>query len=96
MANPDMYHDALLCIECQSGIMEDLPASYYIDDETGRATLVTFKIGAWEGDREAAVQMTGEAHVAMQERMAADQWAEDAEDRELSRGDYLRDLRDDR
>lgn len=76
--------EAALCIDVvPGGVMEDIPATWRID--FGNAKLRSFKIGDLTGDRAMAVLMTGEAHVADQERAVSERWAEGASERRESR-----------
>ena len=78
------YHRDLT-IDTSQGYME-CPAVFLIDET---ATLESFRIGRWEGDRQDAVFMSGERHIRDQEAAAFDAW--DADQRE----EALFGLRDD-
>ena len=95
MTKTDMTLATLFCVECDGGIMEDLPAEFLIDADYGTAELVEFRIGAWTGDRTTAVLMCGEKNVARQEVLAVEKWREEAEERALAHGDYLYEQRRD-
>lgn len=88
-------HEMNLCIECEGGIMEDLPATFEIDEDHGTARLLSFRIGAWEGDRDAAIAMTGAEHVQTQESNALEAWHEAAEERAMGEADYRYEMRRD-
>jgi hypothetical protein len=71
-----IYHVKLFCIDVEAGIMEDCPATFLISPGRRDAELIDFRIGNWTGDRAAAVAMTGDSHVAMQEALAFEEWQE--------------------
>ena len=65
-----IFHHTL-CIEPDEGILEELPATFFVIDGAN-AELVSFKIGAFTGSRDQAIAMTGEAHIKRQEASAVD------------------------
>lgn len=77
---PDHYFTDEFCIETPEGgnIMENLPATFWITD--AGASLSSFQIGAFKASREMAVVMSGEEHIARQERNAFDRWCAEAND----------------
>lgn len=85
---PEQTHDTL-CIEPDSGILEDCPAVFEINSAETSATLVSFTVGAWSGARPAAVAMTGEGHVAQQEAMVLTRWLEGEPERRAAWGAML-------
>lgn len=61
-------------IECDGGIMEELPGTWAYNPETGIAYLLSALMGALKLSREQIALATTEDHVARQEEIAAEEF----------------------
>lgn len=83
-----------LTIDCDAGIMEEIPAEWSV--VSGFARLVKFRIGDFVGDRGIAVLMAGEPEIIKQEKAVAEAWDAGSEDRAIARSEQSWDAEDGR
>ena len=75
-----------LCIDAEEGHLAECPATWLCCDESGTTHLDTFRIGAFTGTRENAIDMMGRTPVESQEADTSRWFAQNAD--QIEADDY--------